>query len=98
MEGLGILRERSLRIPPKSGTEDLHMGWNSLHIQNSGRLFKDIPENTYVYFVHSYYLQSREEEIVKATTQSTVHASMHLWRREMYLHASSTRKKAAGGA
>ena len=55
-----------------------HMGWNSLHIQNSGRLFKGIPENTYVYFVHSYYLQAEEEEIVKATTQysTCIHASV----------------------
>ena len=54
------------------------MGWNSLHIQNSGRLFKDIPENTYVYFVHSYYLQAEDEEIVKATTQysTCIHASV----------------------
>ena len=54
------------------------MGWNSLHIQNSGRLFKGIPENTYVYFVHSYYLQTEEEEIVKATTQysTCIHASV----------------------
>ena len=54
------------------------MGWNSLHLQNSGRLFKDIPENTYVYFVHSYYLQAEDEEIVKATTQysTCIHASV----------------------
>ena len=66
VEGLGILKGKILRIPP------------SLHIQNSGRLFKGIPENTYVYFVHSYYLQAEEEEIVKATTQysTCIHASV----------------------
>ena len=38
----------------------------------------NIPENTYVYFVHSYYLQAEEEEIVKATTQysTCIHASV----------------------
>ena len=36
------------------------MGWNSLHLQNDGRLFKGIPEETYVYFVHSYYLQAKD--------------------------------------
>ena len=76
VKGLGFFKGQvrllhtELKIP--------HMGWNSLHIQNSGRLFKGIPENTYVYFVHSYYLQAEEEEIVKATTQysTCIHASV----------------------
>ena len=51
VEGLGILKGKILRIPPSPGLKIPHMGWNSLHIQNSGRLFKGIPENTYVYFV-----------------------------------------------
>ena len=55
VEGLGILKGKILRIPPSPGLKIPHMGWNSLHFQNNGRLFKDIPENTYVYFVHSYY-------------------------------------------
>ena len=78
VEGLGILKGEILRIPDKEGLKIPHMGWNSLHIQNSGRLFKGIPENTYVYFVHSYYLQAEEEEIVKATTQysTCIHASV----------------------
>ena len=56
VEGLGILKGEILRIPDKEGLKIPHMGWNSLHIQNSGRLFKDIPEDSYVYFVHSYYV------------------------------------------
>lgn len=78
VEGLGILPGEILRIPASGGLKIPHMGWNSLHLQNSGRLFKDIPENTYVYFVHSYYLQAEDEEIVKATTQysTCIHASV----------------------
>ena len=77
-EGLDILPGKILKIPAKEGFKIPHMGWNSLHLQNSGRLFKDIPENTYVYFVHSYYLQAEDEEIVKATTQysTCIHASV----------------------
>ena len=65
-------------IPPAPGLKIPHMGWNSLHLQNDGRLFKGIPEETYVYFVHSYYLQAKEPEIVKATAQYgvTIHASV----------------------
>ena len=78
VEGLGILKGKILRIPPSPGLKIPHMGWNSLHFQNNGRLFKDIPENTYVYFVHSYYLRAEDEEIVKATTRysTCIHASV----------------------
>ncbi len=78
VEGLGILKGKILRIPPAEGLKIPHMGWNSLHLQNNGRLFKDIPEETYVYFVHSYYLQAEDPQTVKATTQysTTIHASV----------------------
>ena len=56
----------------------IHIGWNSLHLQNNGRLFQNVPMDAYVYFVHSYYLQAKHEEIVKATTEYgvTIHASV----------------------
>lgn len=78
VEGLGILKGEILRIPEKEGLKIPHMGWNSLHLQNQGRLFENIPENTYVYFVHSYYLKAADENIVKATTQygTCIHASV----------------------
>ena len=78
VEGLGILKGKIVKIPPAPGLKIPHMGWNSLHFQNNGRLFQGIPEQTYVYFVHSYYLQAEEPEIVKATTEysTCIHASV----------------------
>lgn len=73
VEGLGILEGEILRIPDQDDLKIPHMGWNSLHFQNSGRLFQGLEENSYVYFVHSYYLQAKEEEIVKATTEYSTH-------------------------
>ena len=69
VEGLGILKGEILRIPDKEGLKVPHMGWNSLHLQNEGRLFRDLPEGSYVYFVHSYYLKAENPQIVKATTE-----------------------------
>lgn len=68
------------------------MGWNSIHLQNEGRLFKGIPQESYVYFVHSYYLKAEEEEIIKATTEYSthIHASVE---KEICSPASSTRKR-----
>lgn len=78
VEGLGVLKGEILRIPDQEGLKIPHMGWNSLHLQNDGRLFQGISEDTYVYFVHSYYLKAADEQIVKATTQysTCIHASV----------------------
>ena len=58
-----------LRIPDKEGLKIPHIGWNSLNLQNQGRLFEGIEQQPYVYFVHSYYLKAAEPAIVKATTE-----------------------------
>ena len=77
-EGLDILPGKILKIPAKDGFKIPHMGWNSLKFQNNGRLFKGIPEDSYVYFVHSYYLKAKDDRIVKATTEygTHIHASV----------------------
>ena len=76
--GLGILKGEICRIPDGENLKIPHMGWNSLHLQNNGRLFRGIKEDAYVYFVHSYYLKAEDEEIVKATTEygTHIHASV----------------------
>ena len=76
--GLGILPGEILRIPAREGLKIPHIGWNSLHLENQGRLFAGVPENAYVYFVHSYYLKARDESIVKASTEygTHIHASV----------------------
>lgn len=73
VEGLGILEGEILRIPDREGLKIPHMGWNSLHLENDGRLFQGIGENAYVYFVHSYYLKAKDEKIVKASTEYSTH-------------------------
>ncbi len=77
-EGLGILKGEVLRIPEGEGRKIPHMGWNSLHLQNDGRLFAGVQEGAYVYFVHSYYLRAADPSIVRATAEYgvTIHASV----------------------
>ena len=60
VEGLGILKGEILRIPDKDDLKIPHMGWNSLHLQHGGRLFAGLEEQSYVYFVHSYYLKAED--------------------------------------
>ena len=78
VEGLHVLDGQILRIPDKEGIKIPHIGWNSLQLQNNGRLFEGMKENPFVYFVHSYYLKAADEKIVKATCDysACIHASV----------------------
>lgn len=78
VEGLHVLEGDVLRIPDKEGLKIPHIGWNSLSLQNDGRLFSGIEDQSYVYFVHSYYLKAADERIVRATTDYSIciHASV----------------------
>ena len=73
VEGLGLLEGKIVSIPAKEGYKIPHMGWNSIDINPESRLFKGIPQQSYVYFVHSFYLKAEDEEIVKATTEYSTH-------------------------
>lgn len=76
--GLGILKGRILKIPSTLGLKVPHMGWNSIHIKEDTRLFKGIPDDSYVYFVHSYYLKAEDEACVAAMTDygMKIHAAV----------------------
>lgn len=73
VKGLGLLPGQILKIPDCEGLKIPHMGWNSLDIREGSRLFKGIPDNSYVYFVHSYYLKADNEEDVAAFTEYSTH-------------------------
>jgi imidazole glycerol-phosphate synthase subunit HisH len=76
--GLGILDGKIVRIPDAPNLKIPHIGWNSLDLINNGRLFNGIDKDSYVYFVHSYYLEAKDPLIVKATTDygTLIHASV----------------------
>ncbi len=72
VEGLSLLKGKIVRIPDAEGFKIPHMGWNSIQINPNSRLFKGVADGSYVYFVHSYYLQADHEEDVAATTNYIV--------------------------
>ena len=68
VKGLGLLRGEIVKIPSKEGLKIPHIGWNSLKFPHKSVLFDGISEDSYVYFVHSYYLKARDMAVVAATT------------------------------
>ncbi len=65
--GLGLLNGSITQFPLDMGLKVPHMGWNSLSIRQNDGIFKGIKENSYVYFVHSYYLTAENPSDVAAT-------------------------------
>lgn len=69
VEGLHLLDGKVVKIPATAEIKVPQIGWNSLTFPHKGRLFEGVEENAYVYFVHSYYLQAADSEIVTAQTE-----------------------------
>lgn len=69
VKGLSLLKGKIIKFPENQGLKVPHMGWNSLEIKKESRILKGIPENAYVYFVHSYYLQAARREDVAAGSE-----------------------------
>ncbi|MDR0884375.1 MAG: imidazole glycerol phosphate synthase subunit HisH [Oscillospiraceae bacterium] len=69
--GLGLLPGTVRRIPAQCGDTTVkvpHMGWNSLRYPKKSALFGGVPDDAYVYFVHSYFVQAQDPAIIAATT------------------------------
>ena len=94
VEGLGLLKGHILRIPEKEGLKIPHMGWNNIKVREDAKLFKNLPKDPYVYFVHSYYLKADDPNVVAATTDYsvTIHAAVekdNLFACQFHLEKSS---------
>ncbi|HWQ72467.1 MAG TPA: imidazole glycerol phosphate synthase subunit HisH [Desulfitobacteriaceae bacterium] len=63
-QGLGLIPGRVVRFP--QGLKVPQMGWNNVQILREDPLMEGIPDNTYFYFVHSYYAVPDDDEVVIA--------------------------------
>jgi len=75
VSGLDILKGKVVGFEnerTKSDASNLlkipHMGWNNVEVKPSYPLFKSIPNRSYFYFVHSYYVVPEDEATVATTT------------------------------
>ena len=55
-QGLGLIPGRVVRLEPGSGERVPNIGWCDVSVRPGARLFRDTPDNTPFYFVHSYHL------------------------------------------
>lgn len=65
-EGLGLLKGRVRKFP--EGLPVPQIGWNKVHIRKQSPIFSGIPDGSFFYFVHSYYVEPEDREDVLAET------------------------------
>lgn len=68
-KGLGIFKGSVVKIPDSENLKIPHMGWNNITVTKDNRILKDLGSEPYVYFVHSYYINSLDKDIVSAYTE-----------------------------
>ena len=78
VEGLSLLKGKIVRLPEGDDRKIPHMGWNSLEFPKKSKLFEGVVKGSFVYFVHSYYLQAEDENVVAAISKygADIHAAV----------------------
>jgi glutamine amidotransferase len=70
VQGLGVLRGRCVRFRD-GGDPDFrvpHMGWNQIRMRQRPAALAEIDDGAFVYFVHSYYVEPRDPELIATVT------------------------------
>ena len=82
--GLGILPGRVVRFSLPRGFKVPHMGWNQAHIRRPAPILKEIEEGSYFYFVHSYYVEPDEDQVVAIETDYHRPFCAMIWRERLF--------------
>jgi glutamine amidotransferase len=68
-KGLGWISGKVSKIENQNGKFKLpHIGWNQINIVKNSKIFKDIKNNSHMYFVHSYEFIPEDKSVISATT------------------------------
>ncbi len=65
-EGLGIVPGEVVRFEDQPGLKVPHMGWNQLQTTGSPKLLTGIPADAHFYFVHSFHVVPKEDDVIAA--------------------------------
>jgi glutamine amidotransferase len=83
-EGLGVLagEVRRFTVPPEYKVP--HMGWNQVCVRRRAPVFEGIDDGAHFYFVHSYYVAPRDNQIVATETDYPAPFCSSIWRDNLY--------------
>jgi glutamine amidotransferase len=67
-KGLDILKGRVVRFKLSNEYKIPHMGWNTVKFKKKSKILEEIPDKSYFYFVHSYYVVPEDSKVVGGIT------------------------------
>ena len=68
-KGLGWISGKVSKIDNQNGKYKLpHIGWNQINILKDSKIFKEVENNSHMYFVHSYEFIPQDNKVISATT------------------------------
>lgn len=83
--GLNVLEGDVVRFPHEPGLKVPHMGWNTLRFPRPGcPLFKDLPPDPAVYFVHAYYPKPADRDVIAAEADYPTPFTAAVWRDNLF--------------
>jgi len=81
-KGLDIFRGRVVRF--REGLKVPHMGWNTVKIVHRPPIFSEIEEDSFFYFVHSFYVVPEDKGIIAATTDYGTTFTSMIWKDNVF--------------
>lgn len=82
-KGLDVLRGKVVRFP-ESELKVPHMGWNNVKVLRRPPVFDGIPDNSFFYFVHSFYVAPDDKEVVATTTDYGLEFTSMVWKDNIF--------------
>ena len=93
-KGLDLVRGRVRHFPHVAQSSELgpqslalkvpHMGWNRVHLTREAPLMQGIPDGSYFYFVHSYYVEPEDTGVIAGVTEYGIPFTSMIWRDNLF--------------
>jgi glutamine amidotransferase len=105
-KGLDIIKGRVVRFKGPQfesrnpGIETLkvpHMGWNSISIKRRAPVLQDVPDNSHVYFVHSFHVVPDDKNVISTTTSYGIEFVSSIWKDNIFASQFHPEKSQALG-
>ena len=93
-KGLDLLRGRVRRFPHGARSSSLspqssvlkvpHMGWNRVYLRRDAPIMEGIPDGSYFYFVHSFYVDPEDDGVTAGVTEYGIPFTSLIWRDNLF--------------
>ena len=84
-KGLDVIKGRVVRFKLQDPTFKIpHMGWNSVSIKRRPPALQDVPDNSHVYFVHSFHVVPEDKDVIATTTDYGLEFVSGIWKDNIF--------------